>query len=229
MSPQVAVVIPVFNRADVITEAVESVLMQDGIDVEIIVVDDGSTDAIGEVLVDLARLPQVTTLRQDNAGPSAARNAGVAAARASLVTFLDSDDLMTPGRLRKQYDAWQAALPDRVVVIGHEEVDIAEGVGVPPHVQGRLDTNETKYPTSAFLHRDEFEAIGGYDEAMRLAEDVDLLMRLEDVGCTTVVLDDVVLTRRIRGDNLIYDPEVNSSIFLLIRRRIQRRREALGE
>ena len=221
----VAVVVPVFNRAGVVREAVDSIVAQD-VDAEIVLVDDGSTDDSAAVLRKIATElgDRVVVVEQPNAGPAAARNAGVALARAELVTFLDSDDLMSPGRLRIQLDAWLAA-PGDVVVMGHERVEIAPGVEPPQHIVDRQHRNETRYHTSVLLSRTQFDAAGGFDEGLRVAEDVDFVLRLEEAGFDVVLLDDVVITRRILGDNLVYDPAVGRSLFLLARRRAKRARE----
>jgi glycosyltransferase involved in cell wall biosynthesis len=221
----VAVVVPVFNRAAIVRDAVDSVVAQD-VDAEIVLVDDGSTDGTAAVLRQIAAElgDRVVVVEQPNAGPARARNAGVAAARADLVTFLDSDDLMEPGRLRVQLDTWRAA-PGEVVVMGHERVEVAPGVEPPRHILDRGARDETRYHTSVLLSREQFATVGGFDEGLRVAEDVDFVLRLEESGFRVVLLDDVMITRRILGDNLVYDPAVGRSLFLLARRRVQRARD----
>ena len=225
-APVVTVVVPVYNRSRVVGESIASVLQQD-VPCVVVVVDDGSTDDTPAVLSALVAESQgsVRIVTQSNAGPAAARNAGVAASSTDLITFLDSDDLMEPGRLRRQIDAWQVA-HGGAVVIGHERVEIAPGVDVPEHIAARLANDQTLYHTSVLLSRAQFDAVGGFDESMRLAEDVDLLIRLEESGNEVVQLDDIVITRRILGDNLVYDPAVQRSMFLLLRRRAERARQA---
>lgn len=101
--PSVSVIIPAFNRARLIGEAIESVLAQDYRPelLQIIVVDDGSSDGTGEVA---GAYPGVTVVRQENAGPPCARNAGIARANGEWVAFLDSDDLWLPEKTRLQMD-----------------------------------------------------------------------------------------------------------------------------
>lgn len=221
----VTVVIPVHNRPTAVREAIDSVLAQD-VPAEIVVVDDGSTDDTPIALRAAADAhpDRIVVVTQANAGPAAARNAGVATAGAPLVTFLDSDDLMVPGRLRAQLAAWHAE-PETLVVMGHERIEVAAGVEPPLHIVERRRGGETRYHTSMLLSRRQFDAVGGYDEQLRLAEDVDVVLRLEEAGFRVVLLDDVVVIRRILGDNLVYDPAVGRSLFLLARRRAQRSRE----
>ena len=101
----VSVVIPVYNAARFLADAIRSVQAQRHPRIEIIVVDDGSTDGSGEVARSFAG---VRCLRQANGGIAAARNAGVHEARGNLLAFLDADDLWTPGKLALQLDVLRA-------------------------------------------------------------------------------------------------------------------------
>jgi len=101
-APRVSVVIPTWNRRRQLEEAIRSVRAQTYADYEIIVVDDGSTDGTGEWLEDRHPGGPIVYLRQKNRGASAARNAGIQAARGELLAFLDSDDLWLPGKLELQ-------------------------------------------------------------------------------------------------------------------------------
>jgi glycosyltransferase involved in cell wall biosynthesis len=222
---QVTVVIPVYNRAHLVGEAVTSVLAQDVV-ADVVIVDDGSTDETWATIERLASESdgRVRALRRANGGPSAARNTALAVVDDGLITFLDSDDLMEPGRLAKQIAAWSTD-PGGVIVMGQERIEIADGVEPSPHILGRLQKNETRYPMSVMLSVEQLHAVGGLDEELRFAEDVDFIRRLEEAGNRLVVLDDVLLTRRIFGDNLVLEPDVDRSLFLLLRRRAQRARE----
>jgi glycosyltransferase involved in cell wall biosynthesis len=113
--PAVTVVIPAFNAELHITEALESVGAQTLQDVEVIVVDDGSTDGTVEAARRFAGAMDLIVLSQANAGPAAARNAGIRRARARYVAFLDSDDAMLPGRLAAQAELLDAE-PDMGLV-----------------------------------------------------------------------------------------------------------------
>jgi len=99
---KVSVIIPTYNRADFLTEAVNSVLSQTWRDLEIIVVDDGSTDGTQEVVRRYGE--QVNYFCKENEGPSSARNMGIKKARGPYVAFLDSDDVWEPEKLRIQMD-----------------------------------------------------------------------------------------------------------------------------
>jgi glycosyltransferase involved in cell wall biosynthesis len=123
LSPVVSVVIPTFNRIDTLPEVLAALEAQDGApDFEVIVVDDGSTDETPRWLA--ARPPrarEVRSLRQENRGPAAARNAGVAAARGRWVAFLGDDTVPAAGWLRRLHDALERRSDPAVAVIGRTE------------------------------------------------------------------------------------------------------------
>src|SRR5947209_8661253 len=107
-SPRLSVVIPAYNSARTIRAAVASTLNQTRPVLEVIVVDDGSTDATAEVVTGIAD-PRVRLVSRPNGGPSAARNAGIAVARGEWVGFLDSDDLWLPSYAQRAAAALGAA------------------------------------------------------------------------------------------------------------------------
>src|SRR5208282_4080287 len=117
MSPRVTVVIAAYNAESYLRETIESVLAQRLQDIEVIVVDDGSTDGTLEILRAFSD-HRLTVLRQRNSGVSAARNAGLAAARAPYIFFLDADDMLVPDALYRMVSTLDAR-PQRVACFGH--------------------------------------------------------------------------------------------------------------
>ena len=114
MQPKISVVVPCFNAAPYVVATLRSVLAQSGFDLEIVVVDDGSTDGSADVVA-AAAMPEVTVLRRENRGAAAARNEGIANARYDWIAFADADDLWLPGKLQAQW-ALLAAQPDARMV-----------------------------------------------------------------------------------------------------------------
>ena len=102
----VSCVIPVYNGARYLAESIESVLAQEYRPLEVIVVDDGSTDGTGAVLDAFG--DRIRSFRQENGGPSVARNRGMEMSRGEFIAFLDADDLWVPDKLRLQLDAMEA-------------------------------------------------------------------------------------------------------------------------
>ena len=130
-SPMVSVVIPVFDAGGRLLEAIASVERQRYEPLEIVVVDDGSTDDTPALIESLG--PRVRALRQPNAGPAAARNRGLAAARGELFAFLDADDLWPDRKLQRQVAALATA-PDVDVVLGRVSY-LPESGGVAPELR----------------------------------------------------------------------------------------------
>ena len=182
-APRVSVVIPTYNRARCLAEAVDSVLAQEEAEVELIVVDDGSTDGTAHMLAGYGEAIRV--LRQENRGVSAARNAGIAAAQAELLAFLDSDDVWLPGKLRAQVDFF-AARPE-ALICQTEELWVKNGRRVNPGRRHRKRGGmifEASLelclvsPSAVMIRRELFERVGRFDEGLPACEDYDLWLRV---------------------------------------------------
>jgi glycosyltransferase involved in cell wall biosynthesis len=187
---EVSVVIPTFNRWPMLTEAATSVMAQRRVDFELIIVDDGSIDETAAELpgfverLGAAHRP-VRILRTENHGPAAARNRGVAAARAPFIAFLDSDDLWQPGKLERQLEHMRQRPECLVSQTG--EVWMRRGVHVNPGLRHRkrggdffFDSLRTCLisPSTVMMRTSVFRELGGFDEDMRAGEDYDLWLRL---------------------------------------------------
>jgi len=183
--PIVSVVIPVYNRPVQACRAVASVLAQTFQNFEIIVVDDGSTDAS---LVALKRLTdsRIVVLEQGrNRGASAARNTGIDASTAPFVAFLDSDDEWLPTKLERQLHVFeQRDMQLALVYTGTERIDDDGYVTryIPPpctNLARRLLIKNVIGETSVgMVRRGALKAVGGFDESLRAFQDVDLWLRL---------------------------------------------------
>ena len=184
-APRVSVIVPTFDRAGPVAEALDSVIAQQGVGFELIVVDDGSTDATAEVLAGYG--DRITVLRLPHRGVSAARNRGVAASRGDLLAFLDSDDLWRPGKLAAQV-AYMDAHPE-IAICQTEEIWIRNGRRVNPgrrhrKAAGMIFARSLELclvsPSAVMMRRALFEATGGFDERLPACEDYDLWLR---IGC----------------------------------------------
>ena len=224
----VSVIIPVFNRAHLIGDAVASVLAQHGARFEIVIVNDGSTDATGQVVDELAqRHPQITAIHQPNQGPAAARNTAVAASNGPWITFLDSDDTMPTDRLANQLDAIAPA-DQPAIVIGEQAIEVAPGVVPPPSITEALtEGGADLYFMSLMTSRAVFDSVGGFDEALRIGEDVDFVYRLRYHGVEVITCGQVWTHRRIHGDNLIYDDAAaRRAVFAVLHKNLRATRTA---
>jgi len=185
--PRASVIIPTYNRADLVGEAVDSVLVQTYRDFEIIVVDDASTDNTTEVLARYGG--QIRYLRRDtNGGCAAARNDAIRASTGEFIAFLDSDDLYLPRRLQVSVEALDASqncggayadmqrqapdgalLPSRLSVAGH----CASG-----WIFREQLVSETLHTNTVTIRRRCFDEVGLFDESFRRFDDVHMWLRL---------------------------------------------------
>lgn len=177
MSPRISVVIPTYDRARVLGRALDSVFAQGIDDLEVIVVDDGSSDDTRGMM---ARYPRpVTFLEQANAGPAAARNKALAVARGEFIAFLDSDDTYLPRHLASRLEVFERS-PETGVVHGASEVVDAQGNVVKmqrplPGHRGRvlpaLLFNNFVTLSAVMMRRACYDRVGPMHETLRFAED----------------------------------------------------------
>lgn len=228
---RVSVVIPVRNGAAFLAEALQSVQGQTRPADEIVVVDDGSTDdsaAIAEAC------DGVLVLRQAQAGPAAARNAGVAATSGELIAFLDADDTWMPDKLALQVRELEAQ-PEVGGVLVAQRLLLTPGVP-PPYWAIRADgtLNEravtgTAPPSTLLVRRAAWDLVGPMDPTMKVGEDTDWLLRAAELGVRIERMDAVLLNRRIHSGNLTRDElAMRRSLALALKRRLDRRRAGQG-
>ncbi len=182
-TPLVSVIIPTYNRAWAVGKAIDSVLVQDYPNFELIVIDDGSTDATQEML--LFYKDAIVSIRQANRGVSAARNRGITEASGQLIAFLDSDDYWEPQKLATQV-AFFNSHPD-AVICQTEEIWIRNGRRVNP---GRRHQKRAGMifipsldlclvsPSAVMVKKRLFTEMGGFDENLPACEDYDLWLRV---------------------------------------------------
>ena len=191
----VTVVIPTYNRAEIVTKAIDSVLAQTYQDYEIIVVDDGSTDNTGKLLTKRYG-KRIRYIYQPNAGVSAARNKGVDASGSDLVAFLDSDDFWLPRKLEVQLPL----MSDPDVVLSYTnwsfdtnpDKDHFSAIGLSFEHDGNIFSEPIALyarlraigaTTSAVICRKSvLSRIGGFDERLKVFEDVRAWFRLAMEG-----------------------------------------------
>lgn len=183
--PLVSVIIPTYNRAGVIKNAIESVLCQTYGNIEIIVVDDGSTDNTKDAL--LSCKDRIKYFYKENGGVSSARNFGIREARGEYVAFLDSDDIWLPPKIERQLDLL-AKNNDLDCMIGDIEfIDISGKVMKRSDMRKQIphDGMILKYLVKNFqtmctilMKREIFADVGYFDEELKTAEDIDMLLRI---------------------------------------------------
>jgi len=222
VGPLVSIIIPVFNGERFLREAVESVLAQKYSPVEIIIVDDGSTDSTAT----LARsFPEtVRYLHQTNHGPAAARNRGIEQAQGDLIAFADADDLWPSHKLELQ-------LP---YLIRDSKIDIVLG-RIQQVLLSETQAKEIGDPAfsvnlgSAVIRRSCFERVGLFDETMRYSEDVDWFMRAREGAAAIMTIDAVTLFYRQHEQNMTRGKSTSElNVLKALKKSLDRRREQTG-
>jgi len=182
--PIVSVVIPVYNHEEYIRESVESALGQDYDNLEVVVVDDGSTDATPEVLKTFGS--RIRCIRQGNQGTAAALNTGIQHARGSLIAWLSSDDLFLPGKIKRQLmelnknPSLTLVYTDSIVIDAHGRELKAARCTSTPSKDLALELLKRNFinGSSVLIRRDCFEQVGLFDESLPTDSDGDMWFRL---------------------------------------------------
>jgi glycosyltransferase involved in cell wall biosynthesis len=183
--PLISVIMPCFNAAPYVQQAVESALNQTYGNVELVVIDDGSTDGSDAVLAKLAadNAPRMRLLYTTRVGPYPARNAGLKQARGALIAFLDADDWWQPDALEKLHAALVESQAD-LVYCGWQNV--GEGVQMPPHVPPAYEEEDSvahfmrtcPWPIhAALIKRSVVDRLGGFSERRFASMDYDFWLR----------------------------------------------------
>lgn len=240
MPALVSCVIPVHNGRDFLAEAIDSVIAQGWSRMQIIVIDDGSTDGSAEIA---ARYAGVEVLFQDRAGVAAARNAGLARAEGDYVAFLDADDLWLPGKLAAQMallavapapaycltwvrhqamDRFRLA-PDgdgQAMFAGADGKPVAVTLPDPAPTPGRL-------MSCLLAPRVVFDRVGPISTATRTRADQDWFLRAAEAGVSELMVPEALVSRRIHGRNhsLAADSRVMDDFLTIAKRALDRRRQ----
>jgi glycosyltransferase involved in cell wall biosynthesis len=220
----ISCIVPVFNGERYLAEALDSILNQTYRPIEIIVIDDGSTDRTPAVIKQYG--DRVHTLWQENAGPAMARNNGLSEAQADFVAFLDADDLWHPEKLERQFARF----------CGRAELDLCL-----THVQNfwipELGKEETQYRNHRFAQplpgyatqallarRVVFERVGKFDSSLRACDDTDWFLRAIDQGAVIEMLPEVLVHKRLHSKNLSRTALAHDALAHVLKSSLERRR-----
>lgn len=208
----VTVIIPTYNRAKLLMQAIESVRAQSVRVGRILIVDDGSTDeTVAQVRALVAEDPRIELLVQANAGANAARNAGIATVATALVAFLDSDDRWRPTKLECQLDAWArrpaavASFTGILAVDGDRQL-FHYDVPVDPTLDDLRRHNALGTTSTAVVEVDVLRRVGGFDPGLPSCQDWDLWLRLRREGVFAVVPESLVLYEEGPHDRITSHP-----------------------
>ncbi len=213
LPPPISLIMPVYNAEKYIGAALESAFRQGFANLEIIVVDDGSTDNTAVIIQDFN--PNIRYIYQDNHGASAARNHGLRLAQGELITFLDADDQWAPNKVALQL-SYLKHYPWANIVVGYS----------------RLMNNDTPAWLflnlgSAIFRQQVFADIGNFDSNMPYSDDLDWFMRAREAGVKFVVHREVVLYHRRHETNLTNNHAKRDHFNLvMLKHSLERRRQS---
>jgi glycosyltransferase involved in cell wall biosynthesis len=239
-TPHVSVIIPVYNQADFVLAAVESVLEQDYPSIDLTVVDDGSTDATPRFLAE--HPGDFKVLTQPNRGAAAALNRGIRESTGELVCWLSADDLFLPGKVTRQAEAFGEDPGLGLVYTGYERVrangdsivSVAEPIPAHPDPFVMVFWQNSINGSSVMVRREVFDACGPFDESLRADVDGDMWLRLTQlyrVRCT----NGVYVKYRVHDNTLSANRPLMAASVTEVRRRylrsgaLRERLAAIGE
>ena len=224
-TPLVSIIIPAYNAAQYVVEAVESALAQTYKNCEVVVVDDGSTDNTRSILAPYVESGRIKYVYQPNAGLSAARNMGIKSSKGEYVALLDADDVFLPEKIERQvayleshpecdicycdlYHFWDSE-PKKLLKLNY---DYYSGNDVLPNIIKR----NFVAPLTMVVRRSVFDRFGLYDEKFRRSEDLEFLVRILARGARICFLDEILAKLRLRREGNLQSfksqPEVKRTI-----------------
>lgn len=186
--PKVSIIIPAYNALDYLPMTLASVLHQTFEDFEVIIINDGSSDAIEDWFAKTVHDPRVTLVSQVNNGPSAARNAGIQHAKGDYIAFLDADDLWEPDKLSKQVQildedpdaglvyTWVSYIDPEGNPTGRIRKNVQEGKVWASLIQHNI----VECGSVALVRQECFERVGVFNESLHIIEDIDMWLRIAE-------------------------------------------------
>lgn len=227
MAALVSVVVPMYNAAGVIKETIESVLRQSYPDIEVVIVDDGSSDSSASVVRQLSQLRDrpIRLIQQPNGGVSRARNAGLEVVQGDLIAFLDADDVWEADKIAMQVSELDADPRLAGVVCAYRMFDSSTGADlgvVRPLVTDAfiadwvsLNGPGPLLPSTLLARRVAVEELGGFDEQLSTAADADFGVRLQRFGAIGS-LPDVLVRYRMSEGQMHRNPEVLARDYVIL-------------
>lgn len=223
--PLISVMIGAYNAEPYLAEAIDSVFAQTHRPLELIVVDDGSTDGTADVARSYG--DRLVFASQENRGNGGARNTAVGLARGEYFAFLDADDRFVPDKLERQLAALDAD-PDLDVVFGHVEEFVSPELDAQTRARVRAPAAVQPWmaPNLMLIRRASFEQVGAFSETLKVGVTVDWFARAEEAGLRRLMLPGVVLERRLHTQNNgLRHADKRSQYIHVLKAALDRRRE----
>lgn len=220
----ISVIIPVYNGERYLGESIESILAQDRRPIEVIVVNDGSTDNTETIARRYA--DHIIYIRQENRGPAASRNRGLQMSHGDIIGFLDADDLWSENKLSVQL---ARLAEDRSVEI---VVGLSQPMRLRTETEGKAMFEKWYDPfcalllSAALFRNSVFEKVGLFDETLQYGEDTDWFMRVRERGISMAIIQEVSLYYRRHESNMTLDSTARNRFFVkALKKSLDRRRK----
>ena len=218
----VSVIVPVYNSQQFVTEAIDSIMAQHHEEVEIVIVDDGSTDSTETVVRSV--VAPIRYYKQENRGPSAARNVGIRHAEGDIIAFLDADDLWPPDKLHLQLSRLRDD-PELDIVLGRVQYtgelnEVERNLKFEKEDQTVMNVNLG----CGLFRREVFEKVGLFAEDLRHFEDHDWFLRAREAGVRMTILPETTLLYRRHEDSTTNVDGVGKNMLPILKRSLDRRR-----
>lgn len=224
MPPQrqlITIVIPVYNGEAFLGEAIESAFAQSYRPIQVVVVDDGSTDSSFAIA---SSFEDVMVFSRQQGGPSAARNQGLQMAEGDLITFIDADDQMTVSGLETQYDHLMSHR-HLECVLGYANTKLEPGTELPAWLNAPAGHDSVVPFPSALFRTPTLRRVGAFDESIKVGEWFELFTRLREEPFEVSVVPTEVIQKRIHSANLSHQQEaMQAGMFLSLKKRMDRQR-----
>lgn len=213
--PLISVIIPLYNDAPFIQEAITSVLSQGIEKIEVIVIDDGSTDNFEEKINDIHD-PRVQLIKQVNSGAAEARNNGIRNARGEFIAFLDADDMWAANKLKSQLDVLTKQSKVHMV-FGQVKEFYDSSINGHTDLQKDVKTFVGYSPITLLISKRDFLKVGDFQSKWKVAEFIDWYDRAKHKGLIEIVLPDILAFRRIHEGNLdrLHRPDAKQYVAVL--------------
>lgn len=228
MNTRITAIIPAYNALDFLPGAIASIRTQTFPVEEIIVVDDGSADGTADYA---ASLPGVHFIRQENAGPAAARNTALKVASGDFVAFLDADDRWPADKLETQLERFHRE-PELMVVSGRVQYRFLTGAPIERDEELKMRRDNSiihVHLGAALFRREAFETVGLFDPSFRFHEDQDWFLRFKESGRRMAILDEITLHYQVHGGNMTNGMDMQATGLLRAMKNSLDRRRSRGQ